>query len=123
MDLIAYEITQLEPLELKELTDATGAPPILPSIIRTLIEAGGLAGSLMLNRRFEDWVKSVVGDRAYLDLVEHPSYRQAMKTFDENIKPAFRSKEDEEQYVPFPKANLNDDPAKGLKNNMITVDG
>jgi hypothetical protein len=46
-----------------------------------------------------------------------------MKTFDENIKPEFRSRDDEDQYVTFPKANLKDDPAKGLKSDTITVTG
>lgn len=76
----------------------------------------------MINRRFEDWVKTVVGDRAYLDLVEQDSYRRAMKTFDENIKPGFRTVQDEEQYINFPKANLKDDPTKGLTNDTITVE-
>ena len=77
----------------------------------------------MLNKRFEEWVKTVVGERAYLDLKEQDSYRLAMKTFDENIKPGFRSRDDEDQYVNFPKANLKDDPAKGLQSNTITVPG
>lgn len=77
----------------------------------------------MLNRRFEEWVKDIVGERAYLELREQDPYRRAMKTFDENIKPGFRSRDDEDQYVTFPKANLKDDPAKGLKSDTITVTG
>lgn len=77
----------------------------------------------MLNRRFEEWVKDVVGERAYLELRESDPYRRAMKTFDENIKPGFRSRDDEEQFVTFPKANLKDDPAKDLKSDTITVTG
>jgi len=87
----------------------------------TNIAIGGLAGSLMLNRRFEEWVKNVVGERSFLELREQDAYRRAMKDFDKNIKPGFRSKDDEEQYVNFPKADLKDDPAKGLKANTITV--
>jgi hypothetical protein len=60
----------------------------------------------MLNLRFEQWVKDIVGEKAFLDLRETDSFRLAMKTFDENIKPGFRSRDDEEQYVNFPKANL-----------------
>ena len=77
----------------------------------------------MLNKRFEEWVKTIVGERAYLDLREHDSYRLAMKMFDDNIKPGFRSRDDEEQYVTFPKANLQDSPEKGLKSDTITVTG
>ena len=77
----------------------------------------------MLNLRFEQWVKDIVGEKAFLDLRETDSFRLAMKTFDENIKPGFRSRDDEDQYVNFPKANLTDDPNKGLKANCITVTG
>lgn len=77
----------------------------------------------MLNLRFEQWVKDIVGEKAFLDLRQTDSFRLAMKTFDENIKPGFRSRDDEEQYVNFPKANLTDDPNKGLKANCITVTG
>jgi hypothetical protein len=77
----------------------------------------------MLNKRFEEWIRTVVGDRAYLDLQETDAYRRVMKTFDEIIKPSFRSVDDEDQYVNFNKANLKDDPAKGLQNGSITVTG
>lgn len=75
----------------------------------------------MMNRHFEDWVQSVVGERAYLDIVGQPSYKLAMKFFDETIKPSFRSLGDEESYMTFPGAYLKDDPTKGLKCNTITV--
>lgn len=107
VDLISYEITKLNPLELKELVTSTG----------------GLAGSLMLNKRFEEWVSNVVGERAYIELRQTDAYRLAMKTFDENIKPGFRSRDDQDQYVNFPKAGLADDPAKGLESNTITING
>lgn len=77
----------------------------------------------MLNKRFEEWVKSVVGEVAFLDLREHESYRRAMKAFNENIKPGFQSKGDEQQYVSFPKTYLTDDPAKGLESDTLTVTG
>ena len=107
VDLISYEVKSLDPFDLGELTEATG----------------GLAGSLMMNKRFEEYVKAVVGERAYLDLREQDSYRHAMKTFDESIKPGFRSKDDEDQFVNFPKANLKDNPKMNLQSNTITVTG
>lgn len=107
VDLISYEITNLVPLELKELVPCTG----------------GLAGSLMLNLRFEQWVRDVVGEKVFLDLKETDAFRLAMKHFDETIKPGFRSRDDQDQYVHFPLANLKDEPAKGLKNSCITMTG
>jgi hypothetical protein len=77
----------------------------------------------MLNLRFEQWVKDVVGERAFFDLKETDAFRLAMKQFDESIKPGFRSRDDDDQYVNFPMANLADYPAKGLKSNCITMTG
>ena len=88
-----------------------------------MVYPGGLAGSLMLNKRFEEWVKNIVGERAYIELRETNGYRLAMKQFDESIKPAFRSRDDEDQYINFPMANLKDDPSKKIKSNCITLTG
>ncbi|KAL9027294.1 MAG: hypothetical protein Q9196_004161 [Gyalolechia fulgens] len=95
VDLISYEITALAPRpELKELV--TGK--------------GGMAGSLGLNRRFAQAVKNVVGEDQYFHLRKEKGFEQAMDQFDKNIKTAFRGGIDEDYYVNFPMANLNDDP-------------
>ena len=107
MDLVSYEIKKLVPMELAELARPTG----------------GLAGSLMINKRFAEWVKTIVGERQYIDLRETNAYRLAMRQFDEIIKPGFRSRDDEDQFLNFPMANLQDDPAKGVKSNCITLTG
>ena len=78
---------------------------------------------MMLNLRFEQWVRDVVGEKVFLDLKETDAFRLAMKHFDETIKPGFRSRDDQDQYVHFPLANLKDEPAKGLKNSCITMTG
>lgn len=78
---------------------------------------------MMINRRFEQWIKDSVGDRAFIDLRETNGYRLAMKQFDEVIKPGFRSRDDEEQYVNFPKAGLKDKPSRGVSANTITLTG
>ena len=77
----------------------------------------------MLNKRFEQWVKDVVGERAFFELKETNGYRLAMKQFDEIIKPSFRSRDDEDQFINFPMANLQDNSAKGIKSNSITLTG
>jgi hypothetical protein len=105
VDLVSYEIVSLNPLELKEL-----CPP-----------TGGIAGSMMINKRFENWVKDMVGERAFFDLKEHDAYRRAMKDFDENIKPGFRGKDDDVQYVNFPMANIKDNKARGITGNTLPL--
>jgi hypothetical protein len=78
---------------------------------------------MMINKRFENWVKDMVGERQYLDLKEtaRDAYSQAMQAFDENIKPAFRGKDCRDQYVNFPMAKIKDDPAKRINGNTLTL--
>ncbi|KEF53944.1 uncharacterized protein A1O9_09739 [Exophiala aquamarina CBS 119918] len=100
VDLISYEITQTKPcLRLKELV-----PP-----------KGGMAGSLQLNKRFEEQVKMVVGEDQYFHLRKTPAYHQAVRFFDRTVKPAFRGKNDDSWYVNFPMADLEDDESQHLK--------
>jgi len=91
---------------------------------RTDFLSGGIAGSMMINKRFENWVKDTIGERQYLNLKESAkdAYSSAMQDFDENIKPAFRGPEDRERYVNFPMANITDDPAKKIKGNTLTLE-
>lgn len=77
----------------------------------------------MLKKRFEEWVETLVGTRTYIRLRDTNGYRVAMKRFDESIKPAFRSRDDMDRYIHFPMANLEDDPAKGIESNWITLTG
>ena len=62
-------------------------------------------------------------DTHRLFLQDTNGYRLAMKQFDESIKPGFRSRDDEDQYINFPMANLKDDPSKKIKSNCITLTG
>ena len=107
VDLVSYEISKLNPLELKELVPSTG----------------GIAGSRIINKRFEQWIKDTIGERAYLDLKESNGYRLAVKQFDETIKPSFKSENDEDQYVSFPMAKIKDNASKGIKANTLTLTG
>jgi hypothetical protein len=76
-----------------------------------------MAGSLQLNKRFEEQVKMLVGEDQYYHLRKTPAYDQAVKFFDETVKPAFRGKKNESWYVNFPMADLEDDDSQGLKRN------
>ena len=75
----------------------------------------------MLNRRFEDYIKSIVGEDEFVRLRETGAYARAMKNFDDHIKQEFYHCEDDEQYVNFPRAGLKDRPEKGLLHNTITI--
>ena len=77
----------------------------------------------MLNKRFEQWIKDIVGENSFLKLKKTNGYRLAMKQFDEKIKPSFKSKDYEDQYINFPMAGLKDNTARGVMSNCITVKG
>ncbi|MCJ1377667.1 hypothetical protein MMC17_000763 [Xylographa soralifera] len=101
VDLISYEITALLPhLELKELVPGK-----------------------CLNRRFEQAVKDVVGEDQFYHLRKSKGFEEAMLQFDRTIKTAFRGAADEEWYVNFPMANLQDDQANNIQANCWNVKG
>lgn len=74
-----------------------------------------MAGSIQLNKRFEEQVKMLVGEDQYYHLRKTSAYDQALRFFDETVKIAFRGKKNESWYVNFPMAHLEDDESQGLK--------
>jgi hypothetical protein len=48
---------------------------------------GGMAGSLGLNKRFEQAVKELVGEDQYFSLRKTKGFEQAVLQFDRSIKP------------------------------------
>lgn len=108
VDLTSYEITQLTPrLELRELVPGKG----------------GMAGSLGLNKRFEQAVKELVGEDQYFTLCKTIAFQKAVQQFDRSVKTAFRGGMDEEYCVNFPMENLKDDPANDLTSNCWNMKG
>ncbi|KAH6633887.1 putative hsp70 protein [Chaetomium sp. MPI-SDFR-AT-0129] len=108
VDLISYEVVGLSPsLQVKELVPGTG----------------GMAGSLGLNQRFAEAVKNLVGDDQFANLRKTKGFLLAAKSFDREVKRAFKGDQDEEYFVNFPMASLNDDPDLGLEANCWRVTG
>ncbi|GKZ55636.1 hypothetical protein AnigIFM49718_000717 [Aspergillus niger] len=108
VDLVSYEILNINPLELKEVASPTG----------------GIAGSLIINNRFEEWVKSKVGERKYIDLKQTNGYRKAMNDFNDTVKPGFHSKDDPEQHICFPLADFKPDPSdKSIRGDTLILSG
>ncbi|KAH8657095.1 hypothetical protein BGZ60DRAFT_507739 [Tricladium varicosporioides] len=102
VDLISYEILQLEPLLLlKELVPSTGKT----------------CGSMGLNIRFRDAVKKTVGvDQFYIleKMKNPPTLELAIRQFDTTVKKNFRGELEKADYINFPMAELK--PNK--KNNL-----
>ncbi|KAJ4422617.1 hypothetical protein N0V82_002736 [Gnomoniopsis sp. IMI 355080] len=108
VDLITYEILQIRPhLELVELVPGSGA----------------MAGSLGLNKRFEEIVRNLVGDDQFANLKKGVGWAKALNEFDKNIKTAFTGDVTDVHYVTFPKAELEDDPAERLVSNCWEMTG
>ncbi|KAH8647033.1 Hsp70 family protein-like protein [Tricladium varicosporioides] len=106
VDLISYEITKLDPLELRELVPGTGK----------------LAHYSQL---FADILEVAVGKEQFIELRNTEGFRFAMRQFDESIKPGFNPFEDPDAdpkiTIPFPNANLKDDPTNFIKSNCYTL--
>lgn len=82
-----------------------------------------MAGSLGLNKRFEQSVKMVVGEDQFHTLRKTTGFEQAMLQFDRSIKTAFRGDVDDEYYVNFPMAKLQDDEMNNIQANCWNMKG
>ncbi|KAG6088705.1 hypothetical protein E4U15_005350 [Claviceps sp. LM218 group G6] len=108
VDLISYEVMAVAPrLKVKELVPGTG----------------GMAGSLGLNERFASAVEDLVGDHQWLELKSSKAWSFAERQFDQEIKKAFNGELDEEYYVNFPMAELEDDKDSNLVSNTWKLTG
>ncbi|KAG6355052.1 hypothetical protein INS49_004133 [Diaporthe citri] len=108
VDIITYEIESIEPyLQLRELVPGEGI----------------MAGSLGLNKRFEESVQELVGEDQFYLLKKTVGWSKVVNDFDKNIKTAFNGDPGDIQYVSFPKANLQDDFDEGLSGNIWEMTG
>ncbi|KAG4432939.1 hypothetical protein IFR05_011585 [Cadophora sp. M221] len=102
VDLISYTIEQLEPtLQVKEAAPGSG----------------GLCGSTYLNRRFQEFLVSKLGQEEGFD---HETVSDAMKKFDEEIKREYSPNVPNPNYwVPVP--GLATNPRLGIRRNKLTL--
>jgi hypothetical protein len=108
VDLISYEVEATTPrLKLAELVPGSG----------------GMAGSLGLNKRFEEAVKILIGEEEFFRLKKTKAWFRANTQFDREIKTSFRGNSSEEYFVNFPMADLDDDPQNGLDSNCWRMTG
>lgn len=95
---------------------------LLPGPLLTC-RSGAMAGSLGLNKRFEETVRNVVGDDQFAVLKKGVGWSKALNEFDKNIKTAFTGDLSEVHFVTFPKADLIDDPEERLASNCWEMTG
>lgn len=82
-----------------------------------------MAGSLGLNKRFAQAVQNLVGEDQFFHLRKATGFEEAMKQFDKSIKTAFRGELEEDYYVNFPRAKLDDDAPNRLEANCWNMKG
>jgi hypothetical protein len=82
-----------------------------------------MAGSLGLNRRFGEAVKSLVGEDKFFELRKTEGYRVALEWFERDVKRRFKGGSQEEYLISFPMANLEDDEDGGLQANCWRIKG
>lgn len=105
VDLIAYKVTQLDPLRVEE----------------SAVGTGGLCGSAFLNYRFEDHVKERIGEATYEHMREKKpkTWMMGLRYFEEFVKRNFNEEEHSEVNVPFP--GLADNEEAGLDSGFLIM--
>lgn len=105
VDLIAYKVTQTNPLRVEE----------------SAVGTGGLCGSAFLNYRFEDRVKERIGEERYRNMREKKpkTWMMGLRYFEEFVKRNFNEEEHAEVNVPFP--GLPDDEEAGLDSGFLIM--
>lgn len=105
VDLIAYKIVSLKPLQVEE----------------SAVGTGGLCGSAFLNYRFEEHVKNRIGQARFneMKLKKGKTWQMGLRFFEEFVKRNFNEDEHSEVNVPFP--GLPDDEEAGLDSGFLLM--
>lgn len=105
VDLITYGIKQLTPLRLEEVVPGSG----------------GFCGAAFLNVRFQDFVRSKLGDSVFDDLCQTKprSWLTALKYFEDYVKRNFDPAEQMIFNVPFP--GVPDNVAGGVEQGFMCM--
>ena len=105
VDLISYQIKQLKPLRLEESAKGIGK----------------CCGAAFLNMRFEQHVRSKLGETAFLDICEKRprSWLAALNRFEDYVKPNYDPDEETEFSISFP--GVDDNIKAGVQDGFLTL--
>ncbi|TEY58654.1 hypothetical protein BOTCAL_0204g00110 [Botryotinia calthae] len=105
VDLIAYKIISLKPLQVEE----------------SAVGTGGLCGSAFLNYRFEEHCKSRIGVTRFeeMKMKKAKSWQMGLKYWEEYVKRDFDEENDTEFNIPLP--GLADDVDAGLDGGFFIM--
>jgi hypothetical protein len=119
---------------MKEIVSPSGNVKSNFMLIRTseityLRSAGGAVGSMMLNNRFERYLRRILGEEQFQELLEGDAYafHSIMNEFDKNVKPNFSSREAWDKVrmlhsLDFP-VDVEDDHDHDIVGNTLTLSG
>ncbi|GAB1312952.1 Heat shock 70 kDa protein 12A [Madurella fahalii] len=105
VDLIAYKIVSLKPIRVEE----------------SAVGTGGLCGSAFLNYRFEEHVKTRLGQSRFDEMKtkKGKTWQMGLRYFEEFVKRNFNEDEHQEVNIPFP--GLPDDEDAGLDSGFLVM--
>ncbi|KAI0900806.1 actin-like ATPase domain-containing protein [Annulohypoxylon nitens] len=105
VDLIAYKIMSLKPLRVEE----------------SAVGTGGLCGSAFLNYRFEEHVRSRLGNSKFEEMKtkKAKTWQMGLRYFEEFVKRNFNEDEYQEVNVPFP--GLPDDDEARIDSGFLVM--
>ncbi|KAF4179419.1 hypothetical protein CNMCM7927_001862 [Aspergillus lentulus] len=110
VDLISYRVKSINPLELMEVTEGTGA----------------ICGSVLLDKRFESYLVGLFGEKTYQS-VSHRTRETALNYWQDFVKPNFAglSIEDDDEYsevdYSVPISGVGDKPEIGLEGGFLNM--
>jgi hypothetical protein len=107
VDLISYEIMSTSPLSIEEVVPGDG----------------DVCGSGLINMRFQAYVKSRMGARAFETYIQKHSeaWAQCLKHFEDRTKRDFDPERFSEKNYPIPLWNATDDPDADIEDNKINL--
>lgn len=82
-----------------------------------------MAGALGLNKRFEQTIRDVVGEDQFFHLRKTEDFDKAMYDFEWRIKKVFRGDLNEEYFINFATARLQDDPTNNIQGSKWIMKG
>lgn len=75
----------------------------------------------MLNRAFERYIQGIIDEEELLHLKKTAAYSNALKDFEERVKPNVSLLGTEKYRIAFSGANLTPDASMSLEANAITI--
>lgn len=128
-DLISYRVRDLSPLSVEEVVGGSGELHFQQNLTKSSFEIltaiqGGVCGSMILDERFEDFLKKSIGFQVYESLPERTRL-VALRYWQNEIKPQFTGIDCDDDWVDIswqiPLPGVEDDPSIELQGGYLQL--